>query len=92
MEGSGVLSRQDIKSMTLEELKKIFLQLKLPAFRALQVYQWLHQKAVSSFDEMKNLPKGLREVLAEQYACLCGNCAQADFAAGRNGEIFVPAR
>lgn len=62
------MPRQDIKSMTLEELKAIFLQLKLPAFRALQVYQWLHQKAVSSFDEMKNLPKGLREDLAGQYA------------------------
>ena len=44
--------------MTLEELKKIFLQLKLPAFELLQVYQWLHQKAVSSFDEMKTFPRG----------------------------------
>jgi len=35
-----------------------------PAYRAEQVLQWVYSHRVSSFDEMSNLPKDLREVLA----------------------------
>lgn len=38
-----------------------------PAFRAGQIYEWLYVKRAGSFDEMSNLPKGLREKLAEQF-------------------------
>lgn len=41
-------------------------QLGQPKFRAKQIFQWLHQKRVLSFDEMKNIPASLREQLAEQ--------------------------
>jgi len=57
------LSLTDIKSMTLKELKALAAERGLPAFRALQVYRWL-QRGVSSFDEMTDLPKDLREALA----------------------------
>jgi 23S rRNA (adenine2503-C2)-methyltransferase len=39
-----------------------------PDFRIDQIRGWLHQKGVSSFDEMTNLPKDLRASLAEQFA------------------------
>ncbi|HKL21163.1 MAG TPA: 23S rRNA (adenine(2503)-C(2))-methyltransferase RlmN, partial [Tichowtungia sp.] len=39
-----------------------------PAFRAKQVYDWLYGKLVSSFDEMKNLPADLRELLSEHFS------------------------
>lgn len=39
----------------------------LPAYRAGQIYQWLHVKRASSFDEMSSLPANLRQRLAEQY-------------------------
>lgn len=55
----------DLKSMTLEEMTAFFKQLGQPAFRARQVFQWLHRGAVS-FDEMSNLPKSLRSQLEEQ--------------------------
>lgn len=55
----------DIKSMTLEEMSAFFKELKQPAFRAKQVFQWLH-RGVTSFDEMSNLPKALRQTLEEQ--------------------------
>ncbi len=55
----------DLKSMTLEEISDYFKQLGQPAFRAKQVFQWLH-RGVTSFDEMSNLPKALRQALAEQ--------------------------
>ena len=57
---------QDIKSMTLAEIQESFTNDKLPKFRALQVYQWLHRGA-ESFDEMSNLSKELREQLKAKY-------------------------
>lgn len=54
----------DIKSMTQEELGSFLKSLCQPAFRAKQVFTWLH-RGVTSFDEMTNLPKTLREQLAQ---------------------------
>ena len=56
----------NLKSMTLAELGAVFKEMGQPAFRAKQVYTWLH-KGVRSFDEMTNLPKDLRDRLAQQY-------------------------
>ena len=53
----------DIKSMTIAELETFMGELGEPKFRAKQIFQWLHDKRVLSFDEMKNLPAGLREKL-----------------------------
>ncbi len=54
----------DIKSMTLEELTAWFKEQGEPAFRAKQVFQWLY-RGVTSFDEMSNLSKTLRQKLSE---------------------------
>ena len=56
----------NIKSMTLPEITALLKELGLPAFRGKQVYSWLH-KGVRSYEEMSNLPKNLRETLAQQY-------------------------
>ena len=56
----------NLKSMTQPELAAIFKELGQPGFRARQVYTWLH-KGVRSYEEMTNLPKSLREILAEKY-------------------------
>ena len=56
----------NIKSMTLPELTAALKELGQPAFRGKQVYTWLH-KGICSYDEMSNLPKSLREQLAEKY-------------------------
>ena len=58
--------KQDLKSMTLEEMQAAFKALGEPAFRAKQVFVWLHRGAVS-FDEMTNLSKPLRQKLDELY-------------------------
>jgi len=55
----------DIKSLTLEELSAYCKELGQPAFRARQIFRWLHQGA-ASFDEMSSIPKELRGRLAEQ--------------------------
>jgi len=55
-----------LKSMTQQEIGLVLKELGQPQFRAKQVYTWLH-KGVRSYEEMSNLPKALREVLAEKY-------------------------
>nr|WP_283242748.1 23S rRNA (adenine(2503)-C(2))-methyltransferase RlmN [Fumia xinanensis] len=55
----------DLKSMTIEELSRFLAEMGEPKFRAKQVFSWLHQKRVLSFDEMSNLPAALREKLKE---------------------------
>ena len=52
--------------MTLAELRGEFAELGEPAFRAGQVYSWMHRGA-RSFEEMTNLSKALRLRLAERY-------------------------
>ena len=57
----------DIKSLYFDELSSSLKESGLPSFRAKQVWQWLQQKGVSSFDMMTNLSKDLREKLKEDY-------------------------
>lgn len=58
-------AKTDLKSMTLPELETYLVQLGEPRFRAKQIFTWMH-KGVSSFDEMTNLSKPLRQKLREQ--------------------------
>lgn len=61
------MDKTDIKSMYFDELSESLKSLGLPAFRAKQVWQWLHQKGVVSFDEMTNISKQLRDNLSDKY-------------------------
>ena len=56
----------NLKSLNQQELAVIIKELGQPGFRAKQVFTWLH-KGVRSYDEMTNLPKNLRDMLAEKY-------------------------
>ncbi len=56
----------DIKSMTYKQLKDWIEDLGEKAFRAKQIYEWIHVKGADSFDEMTNLSKTLRTALKEQ--------------------------
>lgn len=55
-----------IKSMTLPEMGEVLKAWGQPAFRAKQVFTWLH-KGVGSYQEMTNLPQSLRRQLEENY-------------------------
>ena len=56
----------NLKNLTQQEIAGILKELGQPAFRAKQVYTWLH-KGVRSYDEMTNLPKALRDQLSANY-------------------------
>ena len=57
----------DIRSLTKEEITAALREMGELAFRGGQVFTWLH-RGVSSFDEMTNLSKQLRERLAARFA------------------------
>ncbi len=57
---------EHIKSKTIEEVSLVLKELGQPAFRAGQVYTWLH-KGVRSYEQMTNLPKALRDTLTRKY-------------------------
>lgn len=62
-----MLEKTDIKSLSLPELEEVLKEMGEKAFRAKQVYQWLHQKLATDFDEMTNLSKAFREQLKERF-------------------------
>ncbi len=57
----------DLKSLTLEEVIEEMSRLGEKAFRAKQLYQWMHEKLARNVDEMSNLSKEFRAVLKERY-------------------------
>lgn len=60
------MEQLDIKSLYEEELKEKMISLGEKPFKGKQLYQWLHQKAAGSYEEMTNLSEGLRKKLTEQ--------------------------
>lgn len=60
------MSLTDLKSLNRIQIKEFFEQLGFQKFRADQVFQWMYQKNVASFDEMTNLSKSDRELLKEK--------------------------
>lgn len=60
-------TKEDIKSLSLDELGDAIKEMGEPAFRAKQIYGWLHIKLVRDFDEMVNVPAKLREKLSERF-------------------------
>ncbi len=55
----------DLKSKTIPEIEEYLAQIGEPRFRAKQIFVWLN-KGVTSFSEMTNLSKSLRETLQQQ--------------------------
>ena len=55
----------DIKAMTVEEITALLKEWGEPGFRGGQVFTWLHRGA-TSFDQMSDLSKSLREKLSER--------------------------
>ena len=75
----------NLKSMTQPEIGQVLKELGQPAFRAKQIFSWLH-KGVRGYEEMTNLPKALRETLAERYP-ICAPVAVRKQESQKDGTI-----
>lgn len=60
--------KPSIYSLRLDEMKEWLTANGEKAFRAAQIYEWLYEKRVQTFEEMSNLPKALREKLQAEFA------------------------
>ena len=59
----------NIKDLTQEQLSQWFAEHNQQAFRIKQLHDWLYAKHAISFDEMANLPRALRDSLAQDFSC-----------------------
>ena len=66
----------DCKSMLPEELKVLAEQLGEKPFRAAQLFGWMHEKNVRSYDEMTNLPASFRKKLETKYPLTVLDCVE----------------
>lgn len=58
---------KDLRSLNYDEMLSEFIDLGFPKFRVNQIFSWVHEKCVSSFEEMTNLSKEMRNKLSEYY-------------------------
>ena len=58
--------KRDIRGMNLTELQSLLEDLEQPGYRVKQLWQWLHQKGVISWDQMRNIPQSLKALLQER--------------------------
>lgn len=58
---------KDIYGMTHEDLEQYFLALGEKKFKATQIYEWLYEKRVQSFDEMSNVKKSVIASLKQDF-------------------------
>ena len=54
---------KNLLDLSIEELKELVS----PSFRATQIYEWVYKKNVTEFSQMLNLPKDMRQDLAEKF-------------------------
>ena len=59
--------KNDIRSLTLDELTSFFQKNSLPLYKAKQVYEWLWKKSCLSFDEMTNISLETRKLLKNKF-------------------------
>lgn len=68
--------KKDVKSLSLEELQAEIVNIGEKPFRAKQLYEWFHKKLARDYDEMKNIPKSLKEKLESGYTYTSLNIAE----------------
>lgn len=62
-----ISTKADIRKLSLEKLKEVFVKHGEQAFRAKQLYEWLWKKSATSFEEMTNLSVKTRALLEENF-------------------------
>ena len=66
------MAKKEIMGLTLPELQEELMALGFKKFRAEQVFRWLYERSAVTFDEMSNLSKSDRSLLAERYSIAAG--------------------
>jgi len=57
----------ELKLSLMDYTQQELMQLIKPSFRVKQIYSWLYHNYAQSYDDMKNIPKSLKEELSKKY-------------------------
>ncbi len=60
-------TKKDIRALTKDQLREFFTSNGDKAFRGNQVYEWLWNKSVHTFEDMTNISKGTRQMLQDNF-------------------------
>jgi len=60
-------TKQPLLGLSLAELQDVVSRLGMPKFTAKQIAEWIYQKQITEIDEMTNISKANREVLASSF-------------------------
>ena len=80
---------KNIKDFNLEDLKKEMQEIGEKPYRAEQIFKWIYEENVSSFDDMTNLSLELREKLKQKYTLCIFNILKKQVATDRNYKISI---
>lgn len=64
------MSKVDLKSLDIDELKEVFIALGEKAFRAKQAFEWIHDKCIDEIDKITVFSESLKEKLKEKHTIL----------------------
>lgn len=62
------MNQTGISSYTEPQLAELVKEMGQPAFRAKQLFKWLHEKQARSFSEMTDQPKAFLAALEERFS------------------------
>lgn len=60
-----------IHSLSIEQVKEWLVEQGEKPFRAAQIFEWIYQKTISSWDEMSNISSSLKKILSEHFTLSC---------------------
>jgi len=81
-------NKTQLKGLTLAELQTLFHEMGEAKFRALQVFNWMYNYRVTSFDKMENISKPLRAKLKEAYSLLTLTFAASETSSGGTKKLI----
>lgn len=61
------MQKEPLFGKTLDQLKQIVVELGLPAYTGGQIAYWLYKTDITDFDEMTNISKRVRSLLADKF-------------------------
>ncbi|MBU0580378.1 MAG: 23S rRNA (adenine(2503)-C(2))-methyltransferase RlmN [Candidatus Margulisbacteria bacterium] len=59
--------KTDLRNLAFPDIEELLIKISEPKYRTQQIFQWIHQKGISSLEEMSNLSKELRHKLAGKH-------------------------
>ena len=59
--------KRDLRSLNLNELEEEIVALDEKKFRAIQIFDWMHNKLIDDFSQMSNVPNSLIDKLSESF-------------------------